>query len=103
MDFVQVFQRIFIKTGLVVSSALLEEQPVEKGFWSISEVGQGSLSPLVIKPGKQLQEAWKAMSEVLCSKHYVLYGYIFIYFCWFPSQMKKYSTLIWHACWKAGF
>lgn len=26
-------------------------------FGSTSEVGQGSLSPLVIKPGKQLQEA----------------------------------------------
>lgn len=33
-------------------------------FGSTSEVGQGSLSPLVIKPGKQLQEAWKAMWEV---------------------------------------
>lgn len=32
MDFVQILQRIFIKTSLVMSSALLEGQPVEKDW-----------------------------------------------------------------------
>lgn len=86
-----------------MSSASLHEQPVEKGCLGALHKWVRVPKSLVIKPGKHLQEAWKAMWELPCFKHYVLYGYIFIYFSWFPSQLKKYSTLIWHACWKAGF